>query len=383
MKKLLVLLLALAMVFAFAACSDDTATDNTGDTNTGDNTGDEAVDPIALSVSTTQIQGSIMSDSMEKWLDELEARTDGKVVVDQVVYGGTLIAAADQLTGLGAGVADISFFSTTATSEQLPLSNALIPSYLTNFQGGIAAMNEVYANYDNVREEIEQYNITNLFWLNGNQQAIMTNWEIDIMSDKPFNNKNMFSAGTNPHHFCQNLGGIPVTMTIADIYSGMQKGTTDGITVCGGYSLESNAFYEVVDYVYDHRNCGTGLWIGFNMNTDTYNSLPDDVKAVIEELRTWIIDIDNQHWIDYTNSAYDLAVENGATLIQLTEEEAAHWNDLAQPESMWEANLVKAEAAGHDNVREIMDFLKGELLAYQEAHPQTLMEAYFEYAESK
>ena len=79
----------------------------------------------------------------------------------------------------------------------------------------------------------------------------------------------------------KNLGAIPITMPLGEVYSGLTSGLIDGVSGCAildHYEIKS---YKVAGYLYklpvaDYQSCG------LMANLDAYNALPDDLKAVVE-----------------------------------------------------------------------------------------------------
>lgn len=118
----------------------------------------------------------------------------------------------------------------------------------------------------------------------------------------------------------EEIGGIPVTMTGAEIYEALRKGTIDG-TEFQAPSLDvSMGFAEICKYCNGPswwQSCGcTDLWI----NADAWNSLPDDLKAIVRgaaaETVLW-----EQTAIDMDSiAAMETALDLGVTWIRMDQE---------------------------------------------------------------
>lgn len=387
MKKVFFALMILAMVFALLGCAAEqpappaepdapAESDQPAAPEDEPATSDEV---FHLTVNTHLLDGTIMTDGMEEYFAELEVRTNGRVVVDQFVFGGALLQGDAVLDGLGTGVADAAFITTTIASDRLLMSTALLPCYYTNFGGAIEAQNHIWENSEELQNEYLQYNIIPIYFMNGNDSIIETSFEMDIMGDKPFLGKKIYAPGTSNATAIERLGAVPVSLAVSECYAAMQKGTVEGGAVSGGYGLKSNKYGEVNDYAYDFRKSGTSMWMGVGMNLDTYNSFPDDIKQIIADMASFGGEVDTRLWYDLTMDAYNWCLDEcDMTFIQLTEEEADHWLDLMDPQSIWEANIQAAEAAGYTSVREWMDYLTAALDEYQAAGNPTKMEQFFE-----
>jgi tripartite ATP-independent transporter DctP family solute receptor len=76
------------------------------------------------------------------------------------------------------------------------------------------------------------------------------------------------------------LGAIPVTLDLAEIYTGIQRGAVDGSDLAAR-SVYSGKFYEVGKYLtLTHHSFQPML---FNMNNKFFESLPPDLQAVVQK----------------------------------------------------------------------------------------------------
>ncbi|MDD9739803.1 TRAP transporter substrate-binding protein DctP [Marinovum sp. SP66] len=77
------------------------------------------------------------------------------------------------------------------------------------------------------------------------------------------------------------LGASPVSMSSEDIYTAMQRGTIDGFEFVSTPVHYGFGWHEVTKYVTDPKFImgGSSDWI---VNLDSWNALPDDLKAVID-----------------------------------------------------------------------------------------------------
>lgn len=109
---------------------------------------------------------------------------------------------------------------------------------------------------------------------------------IFLMTKKPVNSladlKNMKIRAPGVYgEKLKNLGAIPVTMPLSEVYSGLTSGLIDGVSGCAildHYEIKS---YHVAGYLYklpvaDYQSCG------LIANLDAYGALPDDLKAIVE-----------------------------------------------------------------------------------------------------
>ncbi len=144
------------------------------------------------------------------------------------------------------------------------------------------------------------------------------------------------------------LGAEPIGMPVPQTTEALSKGVIDATTV----PWEVTPSIRVAELVENHTGFTSqyGLYtqtFGFVMNMDSYNNLPDDLKAVIdansglETSRMFGRVMDNG---DATGLS--IAVNAGNNVVQLDEAETQRWIEAAQPTiDQWFADV---EAQGID-----------------------------------
>lgn len=134
----------------------------------------------------------------------------------------------------------------------------------------------------------------------------------------------------NPYHqgYWNALGCASTTMDFNEVYSSLQQHVIDAeenpyMNIC------SNNLYEVQDYVVETNHLGHIMI--FTMNYDLYDSLPDNVKDLVDNCAAQALEI--------TNAAADEAIEEykktiedaGSTIIELAPEVIAQMQEKASP----------------------------------------------------
>jgi TRAP-type C4-dicarboxylate transport system substrate-binding protein len=76
------------------------------------------------------------------------------------------------------------------------------------------------------------------------------------------------------------MGGVPVALKVFEYHQGMTKGAVDGLMTTAGAIFDFGV-QELLQEVYE-APFGGGLTFTV-MSNEFYNSLPDDLKAVIDE----------------------------------------------------------------------------------------------------
>jgi TRAP-type C4-dicarboxylate transport system substrate-binding protein len=212
---------------------------------------------------------------MERWKTEVEKRTAGKVAV-QTFPGGTLLPAKNIFDGVITGTADIGNFAMSYQPGRFLISEAVDqPVGFASAKAASLALYDLIEKYN--AKEFEKVKIITLF----------TCPPANIMTIKPVKSlKDLkgleLRVGGTQADIIKNLGGIPVAMPQSDTPEALQKGTVKG-------HVSSMEVLKDFNYAaYTPNATITNLWVvtfAVVMNTDKWNSLPADVKKVIDDMR--------------------------------------------------------------------------------------------------
>ncbi|WP_372604413.1 TRAP transporter substrate-binding protein DctP [Actibacterium sp.] len=252
----------------------------------------------ALTVSGTAAQAAEVDGPKVKWLvslwgarrgftegveglaEYLAAKTDGNFELS-LQYGGVLSDPKENIDGLQLGAFEMaticSFYHPDKTPATTGLNLAFLP--LPSFE----AQAEVYGTYmqhPSVKAEWAKWNATPLM------SALMPNYEIMGKGDVPaglgdWEGKRLTASGGHAA-LMQAIGAIPSTVPAPDLYTTLERGAVDGIVYPYTYAFTAYRFHELSDWVTDHWGLGT-VQCNVAANTDAYNALPDQYKALIDE----------------------------------------------------------------------------------------------------
>lgn len=212
---------------------------------------------------------------MEEWKKEVEKRTGGKVAI-QTFPGSTLLNPKTMFEGVISGTADIGCLAMSYQPGRFPVSEAIDqPVGFTSAKAASLALYDLIEKYN--PKEFEQVKIITLF----------TCPPANIMTIKPVKSlKDLkgleLRVGGTQADIIKNLGGIPVAMPQSDTPEALQKGTVKG-------HVSSMEVLKDFNYAaYTPNATITNLWVvtfSVVMNKDKWNSLPADVKKVIDDMR--------------------------------------------------------------------------------------------------
>jgi len=236
---------------------------------------------------------------MERWAKEVKDKTGGKVEI-QTFPGGTLLPAKNIFDGVISGSADIGNFAMSYQPGRFPVSEvADLPLGFSSAKVASRVLFDLLEKYN--PKEFEKVKILTVFTCP--PANIMTISPVKSLADL----KGMeLRAGGTQAEIVKNLGGIPIAMPQSDTPEALQKGTVKG-------NVSSMEVLKDFNYAaYTPNVTIANLWVvsfAVVMNMDKWNSLPDDVKKVIDGLSKdqmqWTADYVDNHVTEAINWAKD------------------------------------------------------------------------------
>lgn len=138
--------------------------------------------------------------------------------------------------------------------------------------GGRDLYNEIYGKFNTV------YFPTSI---SGMESGIRTNTPINSLED--FKGKKIRMAGLIQSQLAQAVGATPVTLATTEIYEALQRGVVDGAEYSSPAADEMLKINEVTKYWLTPGWHQTSSVYGSMINKDAWNSLPEDLKIIVEE----------------------------------------------------------------------------------------------------
>jgi TRAP-type C4-dicarboxylate transport system substrate-binding protein len=126
-----------------------------------------------------------------------------------------------------------------------------------------------------------------------------------------------------------NLGAVPVTLAPAELYMALQTGTVDGV-IMPNYTIGTMNFWDVAKGL---MGPPFGQVAGdMYVNLEVYNSLPDDLKGIVEEAAEEAM----LYYIETISTKMDEILEmaereHGVTMVTLPDQEYAKILEAAAP----------------------------------------------------
>lgn len=281
---------------------------------------------------------------MERWADEVEKRTNGKVTV-KTFPGGTLLGAKNMMDGVIVGQADIGCLCMAYQPGRFIVTNATsLPLGIPNARVGSLALWDLYEKY-----QPEAFSKVKVL-------AMFTTAPANIMSREPIRTLDDIRgvdlrASGGAAQILKAWGANQVGMPMSDTPEALQKGVVDGLFS----SLEVMKDFKYAELCRYATMTQTVIYpFSVVMNMKTWNGLPDDVKKVFDDLRLeqteWTgayMDDHVQESIAWSEETYDVE------FIELSAEEKAKWNAKLEP--ITNAWIKDADSKGLDGSQIVKD----------------------------
>lgn len=272
---------------------------------------------------------------MERWKKEVEKRTNGKVSID-TFPGGTLLGAKNIMDGVIAGTADIGnlcmayqpgrFVVTNATSLPLGLPNARVASL---------ALLDLYNKYKPA--SFAKVKVLTMF--TNPPSNIMSKKAVRTLDDlKGLNLRASGGAAQILKAWGANQVGMPMSETVEALQKGVVEGLFSSLEILKDFKIA-----EITPYV---TRTDTVIYpFAVVMNMDTWNSLPADVKRVMENMITEQAEWTGRYVDDHVYTSIEWSKKNhNVEIIKFSKGEMAKANKLLAP--ITEKWIKNAKAKG-------------------------------------
>lgn len=217
------------------------------------------------------------------WKEAVEKESNGRIEVKiypSMSLGGKPPQLADQVSD---GFVDLMYNLPSYTPGRFPVTSVFeLPFMITTAEDTSVALQEFYEKTPEMQAEYQDMHPL-FFWVH-DRGAVFSKGS-PILTAEDFKGRKIRNPSREVATALQELGAIPVGMPIPEAPQALSKGVVDG-TVIPFEIVPPFKLHELLDYAVemngeDNRGLYTATFV-MAMNKDRYNSLPDDLKAVID-----------------------------------------------------------------------------------------------------
>ncbi|NCB51893.1 MAG: TRAP transporter substrate-binding protein [Clostridia bacterium] len=352
MKKLLALILALAMVFALCACGNQSSTTEPENTQTADE-GAVSTEPPASTTETIELKlGHPLSPTssqhiyLQAWADMVYEESGGKYHI--TIYPSSQFGEAKELVeSLSMGVYDVGWCDTGVMDFLVPEINLLyMPFFFQNYDQLWAAVDSEVgeALAVNIEEEANIHPLS--FFSLGCRQIFSRNEISDLASLKNLKFRvpeldlwiNTFAT----------LGMAPTPVAWSELYTALSTGVVDGGCANWEY-IATQGFYKEAPYIWESSHFfQTGIP---SFNLDFWDSLSEEDQQMFTDTCAEIAEQQRADVESKDQGYKDQILADGGSILPLED-----FTDLEEVYALYQEGLWKdiVAAADAQDLYEIM-----------------------------
>ncbi|KUF10314.1 TRAP transporter substrate-binding protein [Pseudoponticoccus marisrubri] len=288
-------------------------------------------------------QANVPTQILDVWADNVEEASEGRIEIERfpaMQLGGTPPELMDQAID---GIADIVWTVVGYTPGRFPTTEVFeLPFMVEDARAGSYAYWNMFDEHMKDGEFADVHIIGT--WVHG-PGMFHTNAPVSMPSD--LEGMKIRGGSRLVNDLLNRVGAEPIGMPVPAIPEGLSKGVIDGTTI----PWEVTSALKIPELVDNHTEFeGAALYtltFVLAMNKDRYESLPEDLQAVIDAHSGQAFSIfAGGTQADADGPARELAVEMGNNIVTVTEEEAEAWDTLVNP--IYESWVAEMEGRGID-----------------------------------
>lgn len=281
MKRILTLLLALAMIVALAACGSGTPTAQSTDAPTTADTTASA-DPAQtyeLKFAYTLATDHEVSEAFEAFAAGVNEASGGAVTIT-TYPAGAMGTQPENLESVMTGSLDMCYCDTSMMASYVPEYNLInLPWLITSFDiaDAIFYNSDIVDGIDSIMEE--EMGMTSLGWCYQGFRSFCTTKSLTCAAD--CKGVKLRSPETQIYQDTFTLMGFsPVVITWTEAYTAMQSGVVDGVDTIKS-SIHSYGFDTLGNPSYVWVSNHMFSSVGIVINNDVLNSLPEEYQQLL------------------------------------------------------------------------------------------------------
>jgi TRAP-type C4-dicarboxylate transport system substrate-binding protein len=266
------------------------------------------------------------AQSLNRWAERVKSESGGILSIRHYP-ANTLITAPEMRTGVKAGVADLG--SSFIYKPEPRFEPSLFMSQLIlglNYENCIKIFDDLWNKFPDLWAD--QWKDFKLVWITTIDPNLLVTVKRPVRTLEDLKGLQIRIPNAMSANILKALGGVPVSMPVADWIVSLDKGTTDG----GATSLGSLLDYKIAEKIRHITYYSTGPGVVFLiMNKDKWNALSPEMQKVINDSMKW----GRQDMIDTKNKSVTASIDylkkNGVEFHKLSTDEYGRWDKAASP----------------------------------------------------
>ena len=307
-------------------------------------------------------QANVPKLILDVWADNVERDSNGRIRIDRfpsMQLGGTPPELIDQAID---GIADIVWSVNGFTPGRFPRTEVFELPFMVD--DARAASSAYWKMFDERMKDTDFRDVKILgTWVHG-PGMFHTNTPVEHPSD--LQGMKIRGGSRMVNDLLTRVDATPVGMPVTSIPEALSKGVIDGTTI----PWEVTTALKVPELVSNHTEFnGPALYtltFVLAMNKDKYDSLPDDLKAVVDRNSGLEFSIfAGGTMADADGPARQVAVEMGNNIITVSQEDTKEWR--AQVEPIYASWIADMKSQGIDG-QALIDEARALMAEYQKGN---------------
>ena len=301
-------------------------------------------------------QANVPAKILDVWADKVEADSEGRIKIDRfpsMQLGGAPPELMDQAID---GVADIVWTVVGYTPGRYPSTEVFELPFM--IEDPRAASCAYWTMFEEHMADSEFADVKILgTWLHG-PGMLHTSDPVETPAD--LQGMKIRGGSRLVNELLTLAGATPVGMPAPAIPEALSKGVIDGTTIPWEVTTALK-IPELVDYHTEFEGAALyDLTFVLAMNKQKYESLPDDLKAVIDENSGMKLSVfAGGTMTDYDAPAREYAIDNGNEIITVSDN--SEWQELVAPlYTTWIAEMDEKGIDGQARIDEALALMNGE-----------------------
>ena len=262
----------------------------------------------------------------EPWAEKINKLSNGKVKVT-FFPGGALGKTPDHYDLAEKGITDISYTLHDYTPGRFPMTTVFeLPFIIKSATGTSKAMWQVYEEFPEFQKEYRKVKVLGLFCHPaGNFNSIQK----PIKSLEDLRGMKFRTASPHVTDALKLFGAVPVNMPITETYTALERGVVEGTVL----PWEGNFVFKLAELLkYGTETDFYTMTMLVVMNKRKWDSLPEDIKKIIDETTGMALSAEAEKVYDETNDPMrQLCTKKGMQSLQLPMEEKKKLEKLTMP----------------------------------------------------
>ena len=261
---------------------------------------------------------------MVPWAKMVEEKSKGRLKIT-IYPGSTLGKAVDHFDMVKDGIADLGFTVPGYTPGRFPLISATeLPLLFKSSRGGSLAVMSIFDKY--FKNELKDVKVL-WIWVHPPGHFHFAKKPVHKLEDLA--GLKIRAATPMLTTMLKTLGALPVSIPAPDTYTALERGTVDGTI----FPWEAISSFKLAEVLRHHVEVGLYVAPLFTMmNQKKYDSLPPDLKKVIDDLSgSWAAEFNGKVWDQNELVGIEAVKKAGATIYKLPAEERDRWTAKLKP----------------------------------------------------